>query len=283
MQGTLILEGGGMRGVFTAGVLDYLMEQDVRFKNVIGISAGACNGTSYVSEQIGRSKQCMINDDKRTTGFNIKHFVKSHSLIDMDTYFDEYPRVKYPFDFETYKKSESNCYIGATNCVTGEIEFFEERMNQDRLLKACRASSSLPLISPVVIIDDKPFLDGGIADSIPLEKAIELGEKKIVLILTRRMGYRKSPTTRGMRKILEASYKKYPELIKVARRRFLKYNKVMDVVERLEDEGKIFVIRPNVKEPKRMETENANLEVFYNHGYQTMEEQYENLKEYMFS
>lgn len=280
-KATLVLEGGAVRGVFTSGVLDYLMEKELYFSNVIGVSAGSCNAVDYVSKQIGRTKDCMINKDKEHDYVSLRKFVKEKQLLDMDLIFDKYPNEIYPFDFDTYFNSETECEIVTTNCVTGKAEYMTERSDRERLLKAVRASSSMPLVSPIVMLDEKPYLDGGLADSVPIDHALELGNEKIVVVLTRNPGYRKHAVDERMMRIYKNAYKKYPYLLRTIRRRPYVYNDSMRKIERLEEEGKIFVLRPQVKAISKLERNQETLTDFYNHGYNLMEKQFHNLQEYL--
>ena len=168
----LVLEGGATRGVFTSGVLDFLMEKDFYTTDVIGVSAGACNAIDYVSRQIGRTKKCMIHKEKEYDFYlGLRKMVKEKSMMDMDLIFDRYPKELIPFDFDTYFQSEMKCDQVVTNCETGKAEYLDERKEKERLLKICRASSSMPLAAPIVRIDGVPYLDGGLSDSVPIERA----------------------------------------------------------------------------------------------------------------
>ena len=160
ITGTMVLEGGATRGVFTSGALDYLMEKDVYLSHVIGVSAGSCNGVDYVSRQPGRTRDCMIQKDKEYNYyFGLKDFIKEKSVLDMDMVFDRYPKEIFPFDFDTYFASEMECEIVITNCVTGRAEYRTEEEDRDMLMRLCRASSSMPLLAPMVNIDGVPYLD----------------------------------------------------------------------------------------------------------------------------
>ena len=133
-KATLVLEGGATRGVFTSGVLDYLMEQEFYTSHVIGVSAGACNAVDYVSRQPGRTRDCMIPTDKNLSYYyGVRKFIKEKSLMNMDMIFDIYPKQIYPFDFDTYFRSEMNCELVTTNCVTGKAEYMDEAQDPDRL------------------------------------------------------------------------------------------------------------------------------------------------------
>ncbi len=280
-QGTIVLEGGGSRGVFTAGVLDYLMEKNIYLLNVIGVSVGACNAVDYVSKQIGRTKDCMIHEKKSPFNLSVKTYLKTHSFVDMDTMFEAYPNHIYPFDFDTYSKSKMRCIIGVTNCENGEAEFLEEKENKDCLFNICRASCSLPIITPIVKIDGKPYLDGGMSVSIPIEKAKSLGEEKIVIVLTRQYGYRKSPSGKVESTLISKLYQKYPNLVESKEQRHLEYNHSLDQIEQLEREGKIFVIRPQSSLVSRMENDAIKLNELFQHGYQLMSDEFENLMKYL--
>ncbi len=282
ITGTIVLEGGATRGVFTSGVLDYLMEEDLYFSHVIGVSAGSCNGVDYVSRQIGRTKKCMIPEKKEYSYYSgVRSAIKEKSILDMDMVFDTFPKKIYPFDFETYFQSDMVCEIVTTNCETGKAEYMTEQNDPDRLMKLCRASSSMPLLSPIVNIDGVPYLDGGLADSVPVRRALQSGNEKIVLVLTRNPGYRKKPISKGTSKLYRRAYKKYPNLVHAAIYRNHVYNKTMELVERLEEEEKIFVIRPLVPTVSRLERDETALTAFYQHGYNLMKRQREALQRYL--
>lgn len=279
-EAALVLEGGGTRGVFTAGVLDYLLEKQVKFPYVIGVSAGACNAIDYVSEQIGRTKDCTIIQDKNKRFIGTKDALKKGYLFDMDRLFDEYPNRLFPFDFNTYFASDIQCEVVVTNCLTGEAMYLSEKQDKERLLTICRASSSIPLISPVVDVDGIPCVDGGVADSVPLIHSMKLGHQKNVVVLTRNKGYRKKAP--GKSKLLyTAALKKYPNLLNALLNRYRNYNRVMELIEKWEEEGHIFVIRPEVEPVSRTEQNVEKLTEFYDHGYQLMEQRLGELQAYL--
>ena len=279
-EAALVLEGGGTRGVFTAGVLDYLMEKEVKFPYVIGVSAGACNAIDYVSKQIGRTKDCTIIQDKNKRFIGTKDALKKGYLFDMDRLFDEYPNRLFPFDFDTYFASDIQCEVVVTNCLTGEAMYLSEKQDRERLLTICRASSSIPLISPVVDVDGIPCVDGGVADSVPLIHSMKLGHQKNVVVLTRNKGYRKKAPGKS-RLLYTAALKKYPNLLNALLNRYLNYNRVMELIEKWEEEGHIFVIRPEVEPVSRTEQNVEKLTEFYDHGYQLMEQRLGELQAYL--
>lgn len=279
-EAALVLEGGGTRGVFTAGVLDYLMEKEVKFPYVIGVSAGACNAIDYVSKQIGRTKDCTIIQDRKNRYIGTKDALKKGYLFDMDRLFDEYPNRLFPFDFDTYFASDIQCEVVVTNCLTGEAMYLSEKRDRERLLTICRASSSIPLISPVVDVDGIPCVDGGVADSVPLIHSMKLGHQKNVVVLTRNKGYRKKAPGKS-RLLYTAALKKYPNLLNALLNRYRNYNRVMELVEKWEEEGHIFVIRPEVEPVSRTEQNVEKLTEFYDHGYQLMKQRMEEMQAYL--
>lgn len=282
INATMVLEGGAKRGVFTAGALDFLMDNDIYLSHVIGVSAGSCNAIDYVSRQPGRSKDCMIQREKEY-GYiaDFKTIVKERTLIDMEKLFHRFPLEDFPFDFDTYFSSRMVCECVVTNCRSGKAEYLTEEKDKERLMKICRASSSMPLVSPAVRIDGIPYLDGGLADSIPIKRAVEIGNKKIVLILTRQKGYRKKMVSKAEANIYRRAYGKYPELVKSIVRRPVVYNKTAEWIEKLEKEGRIFVLRPNMPTVGRMEKDYDKLLAFYEHGYESMKEQADRLTAFL--
>ncbi len=281
-KATLVLEGGATRGVFTSGALDFLMEKDVYLSHVIGVSAGACNAVDYVSKQPGRTRDCMIPVDKRGNYYyGFRDFVKEKSVMNMDLIFDKYPNETLPFDFETYFNSEIKCELVTTNCLTGKAEYMTEDHDRDRLMKICRASCSMPLLTPIVNIDGIPYLDGGMADSVPIRRAQGMENKKIVVILTKNKGYRKKVMSAAMQKLYKRAYKSYPSLIRTIFRRSFEYNKTMNYLDQLEKRGEIFILRPQVTPVSRLERNKETLHAFYAHGYHYMERKFDDLMEYL--
>lgn len=276
----IVLEGGAVRGIFTSGVLDYLMEQELYLPYVVGVSAGACNAVDYVSRQPGRTKKCMIPDSDEDNLISLRKTLKTHSLFDMDLIFDTYPNEKIPFDFDTYFQSSIQCELVVTNCITGKAEYLNEHSSRERLMKVCRASCSIPIASPMVMIDGIPYLDGGIADSIPIIRSLKTGHKKNIVILTRNYGYRKRPP-RKRRMLYQAAFKQYPEFFRTICRRAYHYNKTLSYVEKWEKEGRLFVIRPEIPEVSRTESNPDVLQEFYQHGYDKMKEKFDQMMQFL--
>ena len=278
----MVLEGGAMRGIFTAGALDYLMERECWFSYVAGVSAGYSNAADYVSRQIGRTRDCMAVEDKekRYVCSNPLKFLRTGEIFDMDMLYNRYPNELFPFDYETYFHSEIGCEMTVTNCLTGEAEYLDEREDKKRLLSLIAASSSIPMMSHMVEVDGKPYLDGGLADSIPIIHTMEKGYRKILVILTREKGYRKKEKS-AVHHLIKVYYRKYPELVKTIINRGKVYNRTMDLVEKWEREGKIFVVRPEMPVVSRTEQDCEKLLAFYRHGYELMRERYEELAAYL--
>ena len=282
VKATLVLEGGATRGVFTSGALDYLIEKDFYTSYVIGVSAGSCNALGYVSKQPGRTRDCMIHKEKEYSYYyGFRKFIKEKSLMDMDMVFDRYPNEIYPFDYDTYFASDTECEIVTTNCVTGRAEYMTEDSDRQRLMKICRASCSMPLICPMVNVDGIPYLDGGLADSIPIERAMEIGNGKTIVVLTRNPGYRKKMPSRATVQLYRRAYKKYPNLIRSIVNRSIMYNRTMKLLEQLESEGKIFVLRPLIPTVSRLEKDYDALMHFYEHGYRLMRKEYDELMRFL--
>lgn len=261
----LILEGGGMRGVFTCGVLDNLMDRGIRFPYSIGVSAGACNGLSYLSRQRGRARFSNINLLERYHYIGLKHLLLKGNIMDFDLLFDAFPNRIIPYDYATYAATPERYEMVTTDCLTGKACYWEEKHSPERIIEIVRASSSLPFVCPIARIDGRPMLDGGIADSIPLERARSLGYTDNVVVLTRNKGYRKpeKPTP-----VPFPFYRKYPALRQAIFGRNHLYNKQIAQVEELEDRGELMVIRPlNPITIDRLERNTAKLQALYEEGY----------------
>ena len=265
----LILEGGGLRGVFTCGVLDCFMDKGIRFPFTVGVSAGACNGLSYMSGQRGRAKSSNIDlmDKHHYVGF--KYLLTQGCIMDYKLLFEDFPEKIIPYDYEAYFANTDRFVMVTTNCLTGKAEYFEEKTDSKRVMDIVRASSSLPYVTKITYVDGVPMLDGGIADPIPVEYARSQGYERIVVVLTRNKGYRKNEKQLPVPKFI---YRKYPELRKTLASRNAQYNRTMEMIERLEDEGRMTVIRPvHPIEVDRMEKDTDKLRALYQEGYELAE------------
>ncbi len=261
----LVLEGGGMRGVFTSGVLDAFMKHGVYFRYVVAVSAGACNGMSYISRQPRRARLSNIDFLTQYGYIGWRHLLRQGCIFDQELLYDKFPNEYVPFDFDTYFQWSATFEMVTTNCLTGQAEYLTESKDRQRSLDIVRASSSLPYVSKIVMVDGIPMLDGGIVDSIPVMRAIETGHPQNVVILTRNKGYRSKERDR---KIPPFVYKKYPRLRVALSRRVAAYNEQLELVERLEELGKVVCIRPQrPMEVGRMEKDIGRLERLYQEGF----------------
>lgn len=277
----LVLEGGGTRGVFTAGVLDGFMEDDIYLPYVIGVSAGACNAANYTAHQPGRSRQCMIDYlEEGSYVHKMGLLDKNKGLFDMDLLFNQLPNQLIPFDYNAFFQSKQRMEVVATDCLSGEVKYLSEDKNEDRLMDICRASSSLPFLSPVAMVDGIPMLDGGISEPIPIRRPFREGYKKCVIILTRNYGYRKKVDIK-MSRAAKLFYRQYPAIEKSLYIKNIVYNKSANLIENLEKKGHIFVFRPEIEEIDRAEKDTKVLMNFYEHGYQLYQNRKAEFMEYL--
>ncbi|WP_121661132.1 patatin-like phospholipase family protein [Metabacillus litoralis] len=277
----LVLEGGGMRGIYTAGVLEYFMEKDLYFPYVIGVSAGACFGASYLSRQKGRNRQVNIDLVSHPKYLSFRNLVKQRQLFGMDFLFDEIPNKLVPFDFETFYNSPEEFVVTTTDCHTGQPVYFSKEEYGKDLLKVIRASSSLPFIAPVVEYKGKHLLDGGIVDSVPIKKAEKDGLKKNVVILTRDHTYTKKKKS-NIKWLLSKVYGHYPELVESVLSRYNMYNQTIDHIKEEEKKGNIFVIQPSSKvKVGRIERNQTKLEDLYTLGFDDARRNYDKLQKWM--
>lgn len=262
----LVLEGGGMRGVFTCGVLDNLMDRGVRFPYTIGVSAGACNGLSYMSNQRGRAKYSNIDLLEKHHFIGFRHLLFKGNIMDFDLLFDEFPNRIIPYDYGRYAACTERFEMVTTACETGKACYFEEKDDPKRIIDIVRASSSLPYVCPIAEVDGVKMLDGGVADSLPIERARELGYDNNVVVVTRNKGYRKSDKPSFVPPFV---YAKYPALREALRRRNVEYNRELEYIESLEERGEVVVIRPERPiEVGRMERDTRRLLALYDEGYE---------------
>lgn len=279
IEAGLVVEGGGMRGVYTAGVLDYFMEKNLYFDDCYGVSAGACHISSYVSKQIGRSIKVTLDyiNDKRYCSVN--SLIKTGDMFGVEMLYDLIPNKLELYDYDTFNKFKGNFYSVVTNCKTGKAEYMKIKdMKKDII--AVRASSSLPLLSRIVEINGKEYLDGGITDSIPIKKSIKDGHKKNVVILTRDKTYRKSKPK--FLSLLKFKYKKYPNLVKAIENRYKIYNETLDFLEEEKAKNKVFIIQPKLPvKISRIEKDKDKLKELYDQGYEDAKELYEDLMKFL--
>ena len=275
----IVFEGGGLRGIFAAGVIDYLLDNNILIKNVLGVSAGVCHACSYVSGQRGRSYAVSTDylNDKRYMSF--ESLRKTGDLFGSDFIYHQIPEDLYPIDNEFFKESGFVLRAGVTNCLTGEPEYLEVKdLLED--VEMVRASSSLPLLAKMVYIDGIPYMDGGIADSVPVRASEALGNRKNVVVLTRPAGYRKEKEK--MIAAIALRYKKYPEMVKALSERYKTYNETMDYIDEGVENGTIFRIAPmGDLGIGRLEKDHNKLKKAYQEGYFVAEGLGEKLKAFL--
>jgi predicted patatin/cPLA2 family phospholipase len=276
----LVLEGGGMRGVYTAGVLDFFMEKELYIPYVIGVSAGACNGASYISKQKDRSRTTNVEYITHPDYISYRRFLKTKELFGMDFLFQDLPMKHVPFDFDRFVHSTQRFVVGVTDCHTGQAIYYNKEVLDPDLLTVLRASSSLPFIAPVVEFQGKVLLDGGISDPIPLKKSERDGNKKNIVILTRNEGYVKRKPS--MFWLAKRQLKGYKKLAEIMHNRYQVYNETVAYMEQKEREGSVFILRPKQKlEVGRVERNKDRLQALYNEGYNDAKEQFESLCKWM--
>lgn len=262
----LVLEGGAFRGVFTAGVLDVLMENGIEYDYIVGVSAGAGNGMGYLTGQVGRTRNVIKPKDHRQNYFGIKQIFRYGKFLNLDKMFFEYPYKQYPYDFDKFKNSNTTLEIVVSNCHTGKAEYYDERRNINRFLNLGKASCSVPLMCAPVPIGEYHYLDGSICDSIPIERAIEQGCDKLVVVMTKSVT--ETPTNYGKAKaIMAMRYKhKYPNFYQALLNRNKVYKRQLELLNRLEKEGKAIVLRPEIDCIHKFEQNDDKVEAFYQNG-----------------
>lgn len=255
-----------MRGIFTVGVLDYLMDQGIYFPYVIGVSAGASNGISYASRQRGRSLFSNTELLREHNYIGLRHWLRGKGYIDLDFLFHVYPDRYYPFDFRTYAQTRERFVLVTSNCLTGEAMYFEEKHDEARLVELCKASCTLPVLCPTTWVDGIPMVDGGVCDAIPIRRAMADGYARNVIILTRNKGYRKANKEVRLPGFI---YRHYPALREQLRTRYLRYNETLDFIDQLEAEGKALVLRPeHPLQVDRTCRDIARMRALYEEGYE---------------
>ncbi|MBE5993560.1 MAG: patatin family protein [Paenibacillaceae bacterium] len=280
-EGALVLEGGSLRGVFTAGVLDVFMEQGIEMSYVNGVSAGSMSGMSYVSKQIGRTIKVDLDyvNDKRFLSF--RNLVEKRSIFNFDFLFGELSNTLVPFDYDTFYKSEQIFEVIATRCKTGKPEYFE-KSKCDNFIDAVKASSSIPILSRMISVGGKKYLDGGCSMPVAYQRAIDLGYEKIVLVLTREPGYRKPPLDKWTKKGYERYFAPLPRFLKALEDVPERYNRMQEEIDRLEKEGRIYVIRPDHHVTvQRTEQDKRKLEALYQEGRRLALEHMDSLKAFL--
>lgn len=263
----LVLEGGGMRGVYTSGVNEYLLENNIYYPYVVGVSAGASNSCNYISRQKGRGRRTNLDYLTNWRYMSLRSLLCKGSYFGLDFIFDDIPNRLDLFDYDTFYHSPGVFRIGATNCITGQTDYFD-KADITVGLEHLKASCSLPFLSPIVKINGVPYLDGGIADPIPVRKALADGCEHVVVVLTQPAGYRKQVISKKMKFLYQAVFGKYPALVKSLEVRNQYYNETVDFIEEFAGQGKATIIRPDgTLQLRRFEKDASILGTLYEQGY----------------
>ena len=276
----LVLEGGGMRGVYTAGVIDFLLEQNLLVDGVVGVSAGAVQAVNYVANQPKRGFRVIATyaNDKRYMSF--RSLLLTGDLFNKEFCYERIPNELDPFDYAAFEASPVKCYATVTNVMTGEAEnlLLKDMTGPD--MDKLRASGSLPLVSRLVNIDGIPHLDGGIADSIPYKAFQQMGYGKCIVVLTRAKGYRKEPNS--LMPLIRLKYRKYPRFVEACANRYRVYNQTLEDLEEAEARGEVFVFRPQkTVEVARLERDVNKLNLLYEEGYEETKSMFDDLKKFI--
>jgi predicted patatin/cPLA2 family phospholipase len=277
----LILEGGAMRSIFSAGILDFFMEKGIEIPNVLAVSAGAYVGMNYASGQQGRCMKALVEPMKEYKYMGLGTFFKKGTFFDMDYLFYEVPKTRSQFDFEAFRNFKGRFITSTVDCSTGETVYHEKFCEEKAFYDTLKAANSMPLIAKVVNIDGKPMLDGGMADAIPINKALEEGWKKLIVVLTRDVSYRKREKATFDIRLTNWFYRKYPKFVDVLAGRAKRYNDAIDTIAKLEADGRAFVLRPTDIVVGNDESDVERLTAYYQHGYNSVKARYEELLKFL--
>lgn len=274
----LVLEGGTFRPMFSCGVMDALLDNDIHFPYVVGVSAGISNGVSYVSKQKGRDFELTMKyrHDKRYIGLG-NFFTEDRSLFGRKFIYETIPNEIMPFDYETYRANPARVVVGLTNARTGEMEYKSNKYDSDGYL-LLESTCALPIVFPPIVYRGEQYYDGGLVDSIPAKKALEDGNEKLLIILTRTKGYVKEESTAY--KIAAAALKrKYPKIAELILTRHIRYNKEVEFCEQLEREGRAVILRPSEEvQISSLEKDLSKIERVYKYGYSLANENMKKIK-----
>lgn len=271
---SLVLEGGGMRCSFTAGALNALLDHHMYFQYVSGISAGSTNGANYISRDEKRIRDSYLELSKHGNFAGVRYLLKGQGFFNSEYLYRDLalPDGDLPFDFEAFQSNPADFDIGAFEVDSGKLRYFsrEDYEDLEGLLKVVEASSALPIFMPMAVIDGKKYVDGGVANGIPLDIAEKRGYKKHLIILSRPRGFRRRPY--GRQALIKMKLRKFPRLIRVMLERHVHYNKCLDYIEELEEKGEALVLYPEVMPYKNTDTNPEHMKELYEMGYRQMEE-----------
>ena len=278
-QAGLVLEGGGMKGVYTAGVLDFFLDKGLEFSSVYGVSAGACHMCSYLSKQRGRALDVGIDYLDNKNYCSAYSLLTTGDLFNVKTAYHLIPDYLNPYDYDAFHRYEGKAYAVVTNIISGQPEYIRIRdMKED--IDAIRASASLPLVSRNVRIGEGLYLDGGISDPVPIQKSILDGNRKNVVVLTKEEGFVRKPSEHL--ELVRLRYLRYPKVYELMAKRHIVYNSMLDYLKRQQENGQAFVLRPKVKSSVgRIEKDAEKLKALYEKGYHDAEENFELLQSYL--
>ncbi|WKY47908.1 patatin family protein [Eubacteriaceae bacterium ES3] len=280
-KAALVLEGGALRGVYTAGILDAFIENNLSFEYVLGVSAGSLCGLNYISNQKGRTAQVNLGYNHDPRYLSYRNRLKKGAVFNIDYLFEEPAGRWDAFDFEAYYQDKRTFVIGATSCQTGKLKLFEKPVG-DNLVTALKASCAMPLAAKKISIANEEYLDGGVADAIPYQAALKAGYEKIVVVKTQYHDYRKKNFSSSNQKLLKAFYRHNPLFLEALITRPQRYNAQMDQIANLHQQGKLFVIEP--LEPvhvSHMEKDKAKLRSLYQGGLAQAKALMPELKSYL--
>ncbi len=275
----LVLEGGGLKGVYTSGVLDFFLEKGIEFSSCYGVSAGACNLCSYLSKQKGRAYHVNVDylDDRNYC--SIYSLLKTGDLFGVEMCYHKIPEELYPYDYDTFNRYQGNFYSVVTNIESGQPEYIPVKDMKEEI-DVVRASASLPLVSRNVSWKNRLYLDGGISDAIPLKRSMEDGNRKNVVVMTKETGYRRKPSS--ALSLIRLRYKKYPEVYRLMKNRHIAYNATLDFIDEQVKAGNVFLIRPRQKsDVGRIEKNREKLKALYEEGYREASECCEDLIKFL--
>ena len=278
IKAALVLQGGGVRGAYTSGVLDKLMEENIELEAIYAVSAGAKNSQYYVSKQIGEAIKVDLFCINNRKAISFHNLIFEGGMISAD-YYQNFIMKKFAPTNEEFERSPQKFFATATNCLTGEATYFEK--SSCNILDAITASCSIPLIQKMKYIDNIPYLDGGISNNVPINKAIEDGYDKIVVVLTRPKGYRESPNSK-LNKLYKIKYHNYPNLLNKLITQTERYNETLDKIDELENNGKILVIYPSSNIPLSMlERDEEKILNLYEMGKSDLVNKLDQLRKYL--
>ena len=280
MKTGLVVEGGGMKCAYSAGILDKFLDDDITFSYCIGVSAGAANTLSYLAGQRGRNLRFYTEHLRDPRYLSVRSLVHTGNLFGLQYIYGTLTNSDDPLDYSAVMENPAEFYMPATDAATGRATYFSKYDIVRDDYRAVMASCALPGFCRPVKVGDRYYYDGGVADSIPIIRSLKTGHRKNVIILTRNFGYRKKEGTRGW-ELYVAAFRKYPNLVRALVNRAKHYNQVLECIEKWEEEGSVFVIRPEIPAVSRLEKDEEKLREFYQHGYDQMKANFEALQEFL--